>query len=120
MKTDFTVSVKKENLKLLTKTSNILNELLSISGFKQSPYVGQYAFSHKGGLHASAVEKNPRTYEHIDPEIVGNSRNVIISDQAGKSNILNQLKKMSIKLNNDKISNLLDIIKQKEYEGYLL
>ena len=98
LKTNFKVNVKKENLKFLTKTSNILNELLNISGSKQSPYVGQYAFSHKGGLHASAVEKNPRTYEHIDPEIVGNSRNVIISDQAGKSNILNQLKKMSIEL----------------------
>ena len=47
----------------------------------------------KEGLHASAVEKNPLTYEHIDPELVGNSRNVIISDQAGKSNLLNQLKK---------------------------
>ncbi len=118
LKTNFTVNVKKENLKLLTKTSNILNELLNISGSKQSPYVGQYAFSHKGGLHASAVEKNPRTYEHIDPEIVGNSRNVIISDQAGKSNILNQLKKMSIALDKDEISNLLNIIKQKEYEGF--
>ena len=63
---------------------------------KKCPYVGENAFSHKGGLHASAVEKNPSTYEHIDPEIVGNSRNVIISDQAGKANLLNQLKKLSI------------------------
>ena len=52
----------------------------------------------KVGLHASAVEKNPTTYEHINPEIVGNFRNVVISDQAGKSNIINQLKKISIKL----------------------
>ena len=70
-----------------------MNEILNVSHSKQSAYVGEYAFSHKGGLHASAVEKNPSTYEHIDPESVGNSRNVIISDQAGKSNLVNQLKK---------------------------
>ena len=69
-------------------------------------------------VHASAVEKNPSTYEHIDPELVGNSRNVIISDQSGKSNILNQLGKMSIDLTEDQITNILRIIKQKEFEGF--
>ena len=118
LKTDYKVNIKKENLKLITTTSNILNEVLNTTGDKQAPYVGVYAFSHKGGLHASAVEKNPRTYEHIDPEIVGNTRNVIISAQSGKSNILNQLKRMSIELDKDKISNLLSTIKQKEYEGF--
>ena len=85
---------------------------------KQSPYVGEYAFSHKGGLHASAVEKNPETYEHINPAIVGNSRNVIISDQAGKSNLITQLNKMSINLSDDKINKILRIIKEKESKGY--
>ena len=118
LKTKFDINIKKDNLKLLTKTSKILNEILNISGHKQAPYVGEYAFSHKGGLHASAVEKNPSTYEHINPELVGNSRNVIISDQSGKSNLLNQLNKMSIKVNDKKISDLVSIIKQKEYEGY--
>ncbi len=118
LKTKFNVNVKKENLKLLTKTSRILNELLNKHETKQAPYVGRYAFSHKGGLHASAIDKNPLTYEHIDPEIVGNSRNVIISDQSGKSNLLNQFKKMSIQMDGDKINNILSIIKQKEYEGY--
>ena len=102
----------------MTKTSRILNELLNKHEVKQAPYVGRYAFSHKGGLHASAIDKNPLTYEHIDPEIVGNSRNVIISDQSGKSNLLNQFKKMSIKMDGDKINDILSIIKQKEYEGY--
>tara|TARA_B100001540_G_C15800087_1_gene639544 strand:- start:1126 stop:2706 length:1581 start_codon:yes stop_codon:yes gene_type:complete len=118
LKTKYKVNVKKENLKLLTKTSRILNELLNKHEVKQAPYVGRYAFSHKGGLHASAIDKNPLTYEHIDPEIVGNSRNVIISDQSGKSNLLNQFKKMSIKMDGDKINDILSIIKQKEYEGY--
>ena len=85
------------------ESSHLYNFVLNIQQFKQAPYVGEYAFSHKGGLHASAVEKNPLTYEHINPELVGNSRNVIISDQAGKSNLLNQLKKMSIDLKEDKI-----------------
>ena len=83
-----------------------------------APYVGENAFSHKGGLHASAVEKNSKTYEHIDPQIVGNNRNVVISDQAGKSNLINQLNKMSIKIKNDNINDILEIIKQKESEGY--
>ena len=118
LKTKYEVNVKRENLKLLTKTSKLLNEILNIPENKQSPYVGDFAFSHKGGLHASAVEKNPSTYEHIDPLLVGNSRNVIISDQAGKSNLINQLKKMSIQLKDDEISDILRVIKQKEFEGF--
>ena len=117
-KTDFNINIKKENAKLLLKLSNLLNEILNIPQNKQAPYVGENAFSHKGGLHASAVAKNPLTYEHIDPELVGNSRNVIISDQAGKSNLVNQLKKMSIELNEDQITNILRLIKQKEFEGF--
>ena len=69
-------------------------------------------------MHASAVEKNSSTYEHIDPEIVGNSRNVVISNQAGKSNILNQLNKLKISLDNQNTNEILEIIKEKEAEGY--
>ena len=71
-------------------------------------------------MHASAVEKNPNTYEHIDPEIVGNSRNVVISDQAGKSNILSRLSTIGIdiKKNDPKIKKLLDEVKDREFIGY--
>jgi len=117
-KTNFEINITKENLKQLTKVSRILSEILNLPNNKQAPYVGSYAFSHKGGLHASAVEKNPSTYEHIDPSLVGNSRNVIISDQAGKSNLLNQLKKMSIDLSDDELKNILRIIKEKEFNGF--
>ena len=117
-KTKYSTNVKIEKLEKLTKISRLVDELLSIQPRKQSSYVGEYAFSHKGGLHASAVEKNPSTYEHIDPELVGNSRNVIISNQAGKSNLLNQLKKMSISLSDDKLNDILRIIKQRESEGF--
>ncbi len=119
LKTNYNTNIKTEGLIKLTKISKLLNEILNISSIKQSPYVGDYAFSHKGGLHASAVEKNPSTYEHIDPEIVGNSRNVVISDQAGKSNIINQLKNISIEIEDEKVSNILNIIKQKEFEGFI-
>ena len=69
-------------------------------------------------LHASAVAKDPSTYEHIDPEVVGNSRNVIISDQAGKSNLLSQLRKLSIEIDDQQINQILELIKQKEAEGF--
>jgi 2-isopropylmalate synthase len=117
-KTDYLTSVEKNKLKSLTKLSKLVDNLLNISSKKQSAYVGDYAFSHKGGLHASAVEKNPSTYEHINPELVGNERNVIISDQAGKSNLLNQLNKMSIELSKDKLNDILRIIKEKESAGF--
>ena len=118
LKTDHITNIEKDKLTSLTKISRLLDDLLNLPSQKQRPYVGEYAFSHKGGLHASAVEKNPSTYEHIKPEQVGNTRNVIISDQAGKSNLLNQLKKMSIKLSDEKLNNILRIIKEKESQGF--
>ena len=118
LKTNFVTNIKKENLKNLINVSRSLNNILNLQAIKNAPYVGEHAFSHKGGLHASAVEKNSSTYEHIAPEIVGNSRNVVISNQAGRSNILNQLNKLKIELKKDDINNILDIIKEKEAEGY--
>jgi len=118
LKTKYSTNIAEENLKSLTKISKLLNGLLNIEDNKNAPYVGENAFSHKGGLHASAVEKNPATYEHINPEIVGNNRNVVISDQAGKSNLLSQLSKLSIKVENNEINKILEIIKQKESEGF--
>tara|TARA_B100000029_G_scaffold515105_1_gene620615 strand:- start:597 stop:2174 length:1578 start_codon:yes stop_codon:yes gene_type:complete len=118
LKTNYDVNIDKTKLKTLTKLSKLLDGLLNIASTKNSPYVGENAFSHKGGLHASAVEKNSKTYEHIDPEIVGNHRNVVISDQAGRSNLVSQLKKMSIKVGNEDMNNILQIIKQKESEGF--
>ncbi len=118
LKTNFLTNIKKDNLKNLINVSRSLNNILNLQAIKNAPYVGEHAFSHKGGLHASAVEKNSSTYEHIAPEIVGNSRNVVISNQAGRSNILNQLNKLKIELKKDDINNILDIIKEKEAEGY--
>ena len=89
-----------------------MSELLNEPKIKNAPYVGENAFSHKGGLHASAVAKDPSTYEHIDPELVGNSRNVIISDQAGKANLMSQLNKLKIDVVIENINQILELIKQ--------
>jgi len=118
LKTNYSLNISKIKLKSLTKISRLLDGLLNMQSEKNAPYVGENAFSHKGGLHASAVEKNSKTYEHIDPQIVGNNRNVVISDQAGRSNLISQLNKMSIKVNNEEINNILEVIKQKESEGF--
>ena len=118
LKTNYVTNIKKNKLVDLTKLSRLLDNLLNLQSNKNAPYVGENAFSHKGGLHASAVEKNSKTYEHIEPKIVGNSRNVVISDQAGKSNLITQLNKMNIKVNNEDINQILEIIKQKESEGF--
>ena len=118
LKTNFNTNISKDKLKSLTKISNILSDILNEPKPKNSPYVGENAFSHKGGLHASAVAKDPSTYEHIDPDLVGNTRNVIISDQAGKANLLSQLDKLSIKIDNNELSQILELIKQKESEGF--
>ena len=116
----FEMNIKPESIRNLTQCSRLLDEILNRKPNKHLPYVGAAAFSHKGGLHVSAVQKNPKTYEHIDPEEVGNSRNIVVSDQAGKSNILSRLKTIgvTVKENDPKIKKLLDEVKDREFIGY--
>ncbi len=118
--TKFKINIKPDNIKNLTQCSRLLDEILNRKPNKHLPYVGAAAFSHKGGLHVSAVQKDPKTYEHIDPEEVGNTRNIVISDQAGKSNIISRLKTIGIdiKENDPKIKKLLDEVKDREFIGY--
>ena len=116
----FEINIKHENLQNLTQCSRLLDELLNRKPNKHLPYVGASAFSHKGGMHVSAVQKNPKTYEHIDPEEVGNSRNIVVSDQAGQSNIMSRLKSIGIEVekNDPKIKKLLSEVKDREFIGY--
>ena len=74
----FEINIKKEKLSSLTDCSRLLDEILNRKPNKNMAYVGASAFSHKGGLHVSAVKKDPKTYEHIDPKLIGNHRNIII------------------------------------------
>ena len=75
-----------------------MDEILNRKPNKHLPYVGASAFSHKGGMHVSAVQKDPKTYEHINPEEVGNTRNIVVSDQSGKSNIISRLKSINVNI----------------------
>jgi 2-isopropylmalate synthase len=116
----FYLQIKPENIKNLTQCSRLLDEILNRKPNKHLPYVGAAAFSHKGGLHVSAVQKDPKTYEHIKPEEVGNVRNIVISDQSGKSNIISRLKTIGIEIkeNDPKIKKLLEEVKDREFIGY--
>ena len=118
--TKFELNIKSENIKNLTQCSRLLDEILNRKPNKHLPYVGAAAFSHKGGLHVSAVQKDPKTYEHIKPEDVGNTRNIVISDQSGKSNIISRLKTININIeeNDPKIKKLLNEVKDREFIGY--
>jgi len=117
---NFEIKINKEKVKTLTECSRLLDEILNKKSNRRAAYVGPSAFSHKGGLHVSAVSKDPKTYEHIDPSLVGNVRNIIVSDQAGKSNIMSRLEKYGIKIdkNDPKVQTLLNEVKDREFIGY--
>jgi 2-isopropylmalate synthase len=116
----FDISVNREKISYLTDCSRLLDEILNRKSNKRAAYVGSSAFAHKGGLHVSAVQKDPRTYEHINPELVGNRRSVVISDQAGRSNIISRLEKLGIVIDpkDPKIQKILDEVKDREFAGY--
>ena len=116
----FEININEKNIKNITQCSRLLDEILNRKPNKHLPYVGAAAFSHKGGLHVSAVQKDPKTYEHIDPAEVGNTRNIVVSDQSGRSNILSRLKTIGIEIEEDdiKIKKLLEEVKDREFIGY--
>ena len=117
---NFEIKINKDKVKSLTECSRLLDEILNKKSNRRAAYVGPSAFAHKGGLHVSAVTKDPKTYEHIDPSMVGNVRNIIVSDQAGKSNIMSRLNKYGIKIdkNDPKVQTLLNEVKDREFIGY--
>jgi 2-isopropylmalate synthase len=116
----FETSVTPDKLRTLTHASRILDEVLNRAPNRHAPYVGESAFAHKGGIHVSAVQKDPRTYEHVPPESVGNRRKLLVSDQAGRSNILAELDRIGIPIPKDdpRIGKLLDEMKEREAAGY--
>jgi 2-isopropylmalate synthase len=116
----YEINIKKEKLSSLTECSRMLDEILNRKPNKNMAYVGASAFSHKGGLHVSAVKKDPKTYEHVDPKLIGNHRNIIVSNQAGRSNILSRLKQYGIKIDSKdpKVQKILDEVKDREFSGY--
>ena len=120
LKMGFDTGVTPADLTHLTAVSRMLDERLNRAPERSAPFVGESAFAHKGGLHVSAVAKDPRCYEHIVPELVGNRRHIVVSDQAGRSNILARFREIGLEVEADdpKIARLLDDVKRKEYEGF--
>ena len=118
----FETGVTPERLATITRASRILDEILNRSPDRQAPYVGESAFATKAGIHASAILKEPETYEHVAPESVGNRRRVLVSNQAGKSNILAELERVGIKVdrNDPRVAALLDEVKVREALGLCL
>ena len=116
----FETQVTPERLRKLTHASRLLDEILNRAPNRQAPYVGEAAFATKAGIHASAILKEPATYEHVVPETVGNRRRVLVSDQAGKSNLIHELERLGIPLGKDdaRVTRLLEEVKSREAVGY--
>ncbi|MEL4894720.1 citramalate synthase [Crocosphaera sp. Alani8] len=112
--------LEESELTQLTKTSRLISEMVNLAPDDHAPFVGRSAFAHKGGIHVSAVQKNPLTYEHIKPEDIGNERRIVISEMAGLSNVLSKAKTFGIELNKEDAAcrEILTRIKELEHEGY--
>ncbi len=112
--------ISEEQLGQLTHVSRLLDERLNRAPQRNAAFVGESAFAHKGGLHVSAIEKDPRTYEHIVPETVGNQRHIVVSDQAGRSNILARFREIGLEVspNEPKLARLIEEVKQREHDGF--
>ena len=120
LKMGYDTGVTEEDLVHLTHVSRFLDDRLNRIPNHGAAYVGGRAFAHKGGLHVSAIEKDPKTYEHILPNSVGNERHIVVSDQSGRSNILARFRDIGIYVDPEdgKIGGLLDEVKQREHDGY--
>jgi 2-isopropylmalate synthase len=116
----FEIGISEAQLKALKHASHQLDEILNRASDRHAPYVGESAFATKAGIHASAILKEPATYEHVAPETIGNRRRLLVSEQAGKSNVLAELDRIGLKVDKDdpRIESLLRVVKEREAIGY--
>ncbi len=114
------IGVSLETLEGLTRASRMLDDILNRVPMRQAAYVGASAFAHKAGLHASAILKDPSTYEHVDPSVVGNERVIPMSNQAGQSNLRKRLADagLEVEKSNPALGDILNRIKDAEDKGY--
>ncbi|MBD6616633.1 citramalate synthase [Komarekiella sp. 'clone 1'] len=112
--------IREDQLTQLTEASRFVSEVVNLAPDEHAPFVGRSAFAHKGGIHVSAVERNPLTYEHIQPEQVGNRRRIVISEQSGLSNVLAKARTFGIELDQQKAEarQILQRLKDLESEGF--
>lgn len=120
LKMGYDIGISDEALLRLPQISRMLDERLNRAPNRHAAYVGASAFAHKAGLHVSAVEKDPGLYEHIEPETVGNSRMILVSDQAGRANILARFRDLGIEIDgkDPRVLKIVEEVKQREYQGY--
>src|SRR5262249_812760 len=113
-------TIGRQRLVMLTSVSHYVAELANLPHRSDLPFVGRSAFAHKGGVHVSAVMKDPATYEHIDPELTGNSRRALASDLSGKSNVLYKAAEMGVDLSGSEtgLKDVVDRIKALEHDGF--
>ena len=116
----FEIGIGPEGLAGLSKLAHRFDELVNRAPNRQAPYVGASAFTTKAGIHASAIAKDPKTYEHVEPEKVGNRRHILVSDQAGKANLIAELERMGMAVDkaDSRLEGLLREVKHRESVGY--
>ena len=120
LKMGYDTGLSAEQLTHIGELSRLVDDRLNRAPNRHAAYVGASAFAHKGGLHVSAMNKDSRSYEHIDPALVGNSRLILVSDKAGRANIVNRLHQMGIEVadDDDHIGELVKAVKEREALGY--
>ncbi|MBA3864735.1 MAG: citramalate synthase [Solirubrobacterales bacterium] len=110
--------VSDEQLASLTETAHLLDELCNLTPNPDAPYVGRNAFAHKGGMHVAGIEADARTFEHIEPALVGNNRNVLPSELSGKATIRSQAEQAGIEIDDEAATRAIAKLKQREHDGY--
>jgi 2-isopropylmalate synthase len=110
--------VPADRLSLLTETAHFLDELVNRQPDPDQPYVGRNAFAHKGGMHVAGVAADARTFEHLDPELVGNRREVLISELSGKGSVVTRAERAGIDLEAETASRIVARLKEREHRGY--
>ncbi len=120
LKMGLDAGIPKDGLTKLTHVSRLLDERLNRAPDRGAPFVGESAFAHKGGLHVSGIEKDPRCYEHIEPETVGNRRHIVVSDQSGRANVLARFREIGIEIDpaDKRLGKLVELVKEREFDGY--
>lgn len=120
LKLGYDVGVSDEAMRRLPQVSRMLDERLNRAPNRHAAYVGASAFAHKAGLHVSAVEKDPALYEHIPPESVGNSRLILVSDQAGRANVIARFRELGLEIDgkDPRVLEVVEEVKRREYQGY--
>jgi 2-isopropylmalate synthase len=110
--------VSPQRLALLTETAHFVDELCNVAPDPDQPYVGRNAFAHKAGMHVAGVQADARTFEHVDPEQVGNSREVLISELSGRGSVLSRAERAGIRLDDEGARRAVERLKEREHRGY--